>query len=384
MAHKKEQDKSRLPENPEAVKKVVATVLAHPEMTDRVIEIVESQDLGEATDHQSIFEACLSLRSRGIPVTAANVAQEISERGEEIETDIDALYDDADPDSVESLAKEVRRCSILKQMCHAGNSLASQSLNGKADPQKIIQDMKAWVNEMEQKVDTLGGLRITGMEITTSNPTKYRLNFNRGPSVPLDLDDIFNISKVKRAIANVQYELPSLPKDRDWETLMRQLLASATKVEAPEDANVYNEVIEALRDMFEGRGEAQEASDFAQGSYTIDTIDGKRYYLFQRNPVLNYLKQHVDKNMTTSRLWHMLASMGALSEKSGRSISKWVGGSPRHQLWALPAHIIEGEERKEGGEEQEEVEGTTKPMEMESGESGEGEEDMSWLDEMFD
>jgi hypothetical protein len=148
--------------------------------------------------------------------------------------------------------------------------------------------------------------------------------------------------------------------------LVNQFLQQAAKEAAPIDTSPDVEAILLVKQRFAQRGEGWEVSDLRQGCYVTVKYRGpetnfeeKEYWVFQRNPLLRFLKKEIGQSMTAGKLWTILLKYGAI--KLQRRIGKEE--TQPLKLWALPADFaddveyeIEKQEKLEIEPEEEEIE----------------------------
>lgn len=330
-----------LPTNVAVEEAIIGTMLTNADALKRASGILAPTDFW-SDELGTIFDVCVFLNDRQQEVNQQTVARELVNR--DVLNDIggasylDKLIATADAVAFSSNASTIKNLSILRRIMQMGNKLLKQAVIPNADSIPILQDIDSEISALRSMAKGMGP-RIVKLEILTSNPRKYRIKFSNGEDVDMSIENILNPGAVKRAIVNALDFVPALPKD--WEGSIKNLMASAKKSPAPPNADVNIEILDVIRDLFEARGEGKEASDLRSGSYALDEINGKEYYLFQKSAIVTYVKQQLDKRMSTADLWQLVYSWHGIDQKDGKPISKRIGSSARTALWALPAKVID-------------------------------------------
>lgn len=336
----KKQTGASLPINVAAEEAVIGAMLTNADALKKASEILAPTDFW-SDELGTIFDVCVFLDDRQQEVSQQTVVRELTNR--DVLNDIggagylDKLIAAADAVAFSSNASKVKNLSILRRIIKMSNKMLKAAVIRNADSIPILQDMDAEVSALKNGIKGMGP-RIVELGILTSNPRKYRIKFSNGEDVDMSIENILNPGAVKRAIVNALDFVPALAKD--WEGFIKNLMVNA-KLLPSGQADINIEILDVIRDLFEVRGEGKQASDLRSGSYATDVINGKEYHLFQKTAIITYIKQQLDKRMSTADLWQLVYSWGGIGQKDGKPISKRIGDSVRTALWALPAKVIE-------------------------------------------
>ena len=337
----KKQTGASLPTDVAVEEAIIGTILTNADALKRVSGLLTLDDFW-SSEIGTIFDVCVFLDDRHQEVNQQTVTRELANRDALDDIGgadyLDKLMVVADTVAFSSNASTVRNLSILRRIIQVGNKMVKEAVVPSADSNIILQDVDSEFNALRSMAKGMGP-RIVKLEILTSNPRKYRIRFSNGEDVDMSIEDILNPKAAKHAIINTLDFVPALPKD--WEGFMKNLMVGAKKSLAPPNADVNIEILDVIKDLFEARGEGKEASDLRSGSYALEDINGKQYYLFQKSAIVTYVKQQLDKKMSTADLWQLVYSWGGIDKKDGKAISKRIGSSTRTALWALPAKVIE-------------------------------------------
>ncbi len=331
-----------LPVNVAAEEAVIGAMLTNADALKRASEILTPTDFW-SDELSTIFDVSVFLNDRQQEVNQQAVARELTNRNALNDIGgvsyLDKLIAAADAVAFSSNTSKVKNLSILRRIVKMSNKALKEAFIPNADSIPILQDADVEFKALRNMANKGMGPRIISLEILTSNPRKYRIRFSNSEDVDISIENLLNPGAVKHAIINALDFIPAFPKD--WEGFMKNLLTSAKRSPAPPDADVKIEILDVIRDLFEARGEGKEASDLRSGSYALDEINGEEYYLFQKSAIVTYVKQQLDKRMSTADLWQLVYSWNGINQKDGRPISKRIGSSARTALWALPVKVID-------------------------------------------
>jgi hypothetical protein len=344
-----------------AEESVVGTIIENASALKQASHLLTVDDFWEESA-AAIFNICVRLLDHNKEIDRTLVVNALREERalEDVggENYINKLIKTADAVSFSSNISKVKNQSMLRGAMTLANKTLKDISGDNPDASVIIQEMKAGIAGLET-----AGLppRIVGLEIATTNPRSYRMKFSNGKEVSIGIEDLLNSRRVKQLITNVLDFVPALPKD--WEKFVRQLVQTASR-KPTTGADLTQDVLDVIRDLFDARGEAKAASDLRTGSYAKELINGKGYHLFQKRAVVEYIKQQLKKDMDTVQLWRMFQQWGGIDNRGEKPLSKRIGNDTRTGLWGLPSLLIEsGESETES-----------------SNLLGEGEVDTSFLD----
>lgn len=341
MPRKKKND-TGIPYDIEAEASVIGTIIENAEALEQGARFLTGEDFWDETAG-AIFDACLALRANQTVDKQSILA--LLNGIEDVDRKQAAEYIDRGPqfaNAVEfsSNVSRVKNTSILRQLMNLAKKVLTDITVDEADGNIILQDTRSLVTNIEAGAMALPP-RIVGLEIATTNPRSYVMKLSDGREVNLGIEDLMSSGKVKRVMTNALDFVPALPKD--WDSFLRRLMRSAS-VRPASGVDLGLDVLDVIRDLFDARGEARAGSDLRTGSYTIEEIDGKQYYLFQKRAVTDYVKQQLKRDIDTVQLWRILQQWGAIDNKDGKAISKWIGGDSRHGLWGIPVSVVDEEQ----------------------------------------
>ena len=337
-----------IPCESEAEGKIIGTMLGNREAIEQARKFLSAEDFWDEAAG-AIFTACVQLLEKGEPVTQESILefQDTEVSTKDLRHYISWAITLADAVEFASNVSRVKNAVILRHLMSLGNKILKDAVTEDADAAVILQDADSSLNAIQRRATMLPP-RIVGLEIVTTNPRSYYIKLSNGRRAGISIDDLLNAGRVKRIITNALDFVPALPKD--WETFIRRLMQTASVCPAS-GVDVSLDVLDAIRDLFAVRREAKAASDLRTGSYVMDEIDGKQYYLFQKRPVVDYVKQHLTKDIDSVQLWRIVQDWGAINNKEGKLLSKRVGEDTRTGLWGLPASVVVGSDQSAGEEE---------------------------------
>lgn len=331
---KKRSFSQNIPADKELEERVLGDIIVDPALISQCS--LRSYDFWDE-DLSALYDLML-----GISITEnprESLQSEIEKQ--ELNINISDIEQKANADSFNQDAMQLIHLSLLRQFANTGESLASEALSPEANLANMMSNTHAILEEAQSRYQNNSkNLMITSITIIPTNPRQYRLTMNYGPDVIIkSTKQLMKPQEVETAIVSQRDKVPTIPKN--WRRIVSNMFDHAYTDKAPLNADVNQEALEYIRQLFELRGEADAASDMNEGSYVKEVIYGRTYYLFQRTPVIRYLRSHFDKNLTSAGFWGLVSGWGGISEKKGKSLSKKIGGATRTQLWALPAYVIE-------------------------------------------
>ncbi|MBW2650989.1 MAG: hypothetical protein JRC66_08315 [Deltaproteobacteria bacterium] len=326
-----------------AEESIIGTIIENNNALKQAARLLAPEDFWDEGTAM-VFNTCIRLFDKGEKVDKNLVVNTLREEEtlEDIggEDYISKLIKSADAVSFSSNVSKIKAQGVLRELMAMANKTLKDISKENPDVNAILQEIRAGIASLEARMDGLPP-RIVGLEIATTNPRSYRMKFSNGEEVPIGIEDLLKVSRVKQIITNVLDFVPALPKD--WEKFVRMLMQTASR-RPTSGVDLTGDVLDVIRDLFEARGEAKAASDLRTGSYARDVINGKEYYLFQKRAVVEYIKQQLKKDMDTVQLWRMFQQWGGIDNKDGKPIFKRIGNDSRTGLWGLPSLLIESGE----------------------------------------
>jgi len=174
-----------LPQNPEAERSVLGSILIDPSSYYRVVSIIEATDFYKDA-HRIIFNAIHDLAERSSEVDLITVKEELARHGKLDETGgaayISSLVDGI-PDiaNIERYARIVKEKSTLRRLILMGNSVIRSAVDAPADAGEVLGSAEKTLYEIAEGSMTAG---FVGMDkITKTNMTAIDQMQNAGKLV---------------------------------------------------------------------------------------------------------------------------------------------------------------------------------------------------------
>jgi hypothetical protein len=304
-----------------------------------------------------IYRACCNLYFRSEAINQISVAQEINAMGKLEEIGGAAYLShliSIVPTSldIESYANIVHNLAGIRRGILAGEKITelgydSYNFSEFLDKAKMLLDDIQYGRQSRK-------LELGRLKIVKTTPPYYEWDVN-GRTITFSQSEVINWSSFRKRVMG---ELDFIPlKPKSWDDLVNQFLQQAAKEAAPIDTSPDVEAILLVKQRFAQRGEGWEVSDLRQGCYVTVKYRGpetkfeeKEYWVFQRNPLLRFLKKEIGQSMTAGKLWTILLKYGAIK------LQRRIGKEEKQplKLWALPANF--GEELEFEIEKQEKLE----------------------------
>jgi hypothetical protein len=289
-----------------------------------------------------VYKGCCNLRFRSETINQISVAHELNTMGK-LELVGGAAYlshlISIVPTSldIESYASIVRNLSGIRRGILAGQQIVELGYNSHnfdefLDKAKMLIDGIQYGKQSRR-------LELGKLKIVKTSPPYYEWNVN-GQIITFSQSEVISWNIFRKRVMG---ELDFIPiKPKNWEDLVNHFLQQATKEVAPIDTSPDVEAILLVKQRFAQRGEGWEVSDLRQGCYVTAKYRGpetkfeeKEYWVFQRNPLLRFLKKELGQSMTAGKLWTILLKYGAIK------LQKRIGKEEKQplKLWAIPSNF---------------------------------------------
>lgn len=156
-----------------------------------------------------------------------------------------------------------------------------------------------------------------------TNPPRYILVLSHGNEIELADDEFVKFSKVRHKLL-IHYNLMvNNLKQKDWETIIKQLLMNREDISAPEDASFGGMVREKLEEFLALREMAQHKEDLVRGLPV--TVNGTVY--FKVSDFKHHLQKHKLDRIENPELFTLLKKYGCQHTSlvlMGKAVTVWT------------------------------------------------------------
>lgn len=193
-----------------------------------------------------------------------------------------------------------------------------------------------------QRIDANGALPVFTdlIQIDTDPPRWEVMMDGRYKVTNLSTMDLLDFSRMRAVI--IERLLKVVPKiaPQEWERVLAELMESARKIEAPDDASPGGIIRERLRDFvgridIRGSGlDTESRKALYRGLPVMQMYEGERVIMFRGADFMAYLKRHKAEVLRDINLWIALRRIGATHQKLRV-------GEKSINVWCVPAAAFE-------------------------------------------
>jgi len=174
--------------------------------------------------------------------------------------------------------------------------------------------------------------KIGGLTILMSEPRMYFMDVD-GNRIELNTEQLQNQHLWQKAVIEQATMLPPKVKQDQWQAMISNMLAEATRLDAPEELTVRGEFKELLRIFCSSRIQAREAAEMQIGKPW--TEDG--YTMFKLSGLQEFLRQRHFTHYNRAQIQEQLKQLNDNRECHGhKNIIKEDGSRTTIRVWWVP------------------------------------------------
>jgi hypothetical protein len=171
-------------------------------------------------------------------------------------------------------------------------------------------------------------IAVTNLRKVLTDPPRYILEVN-GQDVGLSLDEFMTFSSLRKRLMAVRDLVVRPMKQLKWDATIKELLSKRQDIEAPPDASVDGQILEALAGFLEYKDKAKSREDLLRG---LPFAVGDRL-LFRLPDFQRYLQARRLDKLTPSEMFSLLRSLGVQHHHISICGKKFF-------VWSVPVEAV--------------------------------------------
>jgi hypothetical protein len=334
-------------------KLVIGSILLEPAYLSRAE--LDPEDF-YTTEYATLFEAMLTLFTRGEEISPATVIKECSGRvGTWI---VDEAVSESIPGDCLSHAATVKELSRKRYLTTAIDNAMAAYHKDNLPSADLADRIRLSLDTLKLPTKSSRTIAVTNPRIKQADPPIYLLtvtsiNGERSAEITIQSDELDKPATFRRFVREKLQVNPLLPKQYD--AFVHNLVQQAQVVSVQADASADESTCYWIREWFSAGSEVEQVEDLTHGYITRG---GARWFSADR--LLRYLADRPKLKLTRSQLWSVISDRGGRKSKNmriGQSVAKLWGIDEKF----FKLDVADGEQ-------------------MELGKSPGEEEDISWLE----
>jgi type II secretory pathway pseudopilin PulG len=332
---------------------VIGSILQEPDYLAQVD--LDPEDFN-IQNYARLFEAMLTLKTRGEEISQATVIKEVSGKVESWV--VDKVIAHSIPVDCLSHAATVKELSRKRHLLAAINSALQSYQKDNLSSAELADKLRLAIDTLTLPTKSSRAITVTNPRIKQADPPSYKLtvtssNGETSAEIIMSSEDLDKSATFRRKVREKLQINPLLPKQYD--AFVHFLVQQAVVDSEQADASADESTCYWIREWFTSSSEAEEVGDLAHG-YIVR--QGARWFSADR--LLRFLADRPKVKLNRSELWSVISDRGGRKSKNmkiGKSVAK---------LWGLDEKFFKP--------------GIVEDEQMALGKPGE-EEDLSWLEE---
>jgi hypothetical protein len=172
-----------------------------------------------------------------------------------------------------------------------------------------------------------------------SEPVRWEIRVDGHKVTNIGTDVLLEWKAIRQIVAEQTTKLVPMIKNQEWERILQPLMATARKIEAPDDASIAGVVRQRLKDfaaktdLLNKGQDPEDRKALMRGMPVVQLMDGERCVVFRQHDFVSYLKRTKSEELKGVSLWFAIRGLGV------QHVKMRVGQASIN-VWYLPVHVV--------------------------------------------